>query len=141
MTPNQTLGFKDIEQFLKGLPGTGMHAKRILSLANATLGAVRTGSLAVHTIGQGLAAARGLKTTHAVEQVDRLLSNPGIDLDAVLPHWVRHVVGNRIDIEVAMDWTGFDADKQTTIMHSLITGHGRTPPPKVTVSGGCRRRG
>ena len=128
MTPNQTLGFKDIEQFLKGLLGTGMHAKRILSLANATLGVVRSGSLAVHTIGQGLAAARGLKTKHAVKQVDRLLSNPGIDLDAVLPHWVRHVVGNRIDIKVAMDWTDFDADKQTTIMLSLITGHGRTTP-------------
>ena len=128
MTPNQTPGFKDIEQFLKGLLGTDMHAKRILSLANATLGVVRTGSLAVHTIGQGLAAARGLKTKHAVKQVDRLLSNDGIDLDAILPHWVRHVVGARTDIKVAMDWTDFDADKQTTIMLSLMTGHGRTTP-------------
>ena len=107
MTPNQTPGFKDIEQFLTGLLGTDMHAKRILSLANATLGVVRTGSLAVHTIGQGLAAARGLKTKHAVKQVDRLLSNPGINLDAILPHWVRHVVGARTDIKVAMDWTAF----------------------------------
>ena len=143
MTPNQTLGFKDIEQFLKGLLGTDMHAKRILSLANATLGVVRTGSLAVQTIVQGLAVARGLKTKHAVKQVDRLLSNDGIDLDAILPRWVRHVVGARTDIKVAMDWTtfrqrelsrrnadwtDFDADKQTTIMLSLVTGHGRTTP-------------
>jgi hypothetical protein len=64
---------------------------------------VRTGSLAVHTIGQGLVVAKGLKTKHAVKQVDRLLSNPGIDLDAILRHWVRHVVGNRVDIKVAMD--------------------------------------
>ncbi len=128
MTPNQTLGFKDIDQFLKGLLGTDLHAKRILSLANATLGVVRTGSLAVHTIGQGLAAARGLKTKHAVKQVDRLLSNDGIDLDAILPHWVRHVVGARADIKVAMDWTDFDADNHTTIMLSLMTGHGRTTP-------------
>ena len=128
MTPDPTLGFKDIEQFLKGLLGTDMHAKRILSLANATLGVVRTGSLAVHAIGQGLAAARGLKTKHAVKQVDRLLSNPGIDLDAVLPHWVRHVVANRAEIRVAMDWTDFDADGQATIMLSLMTGHGRATP-------------
>ena len=128
MTPNQTLGFKDIEQFLKGLLGADMHAKRILSLANATLGVVRTGSLAVHTIGQGLAVARGLKTKHAVKQVDRLLSNDGIDLDAILPHWVRHVIGARTDIKLAMDWTDFDADKQTTLMLSLMTGHGRTTP-------------
>ena len=79
-------------------------------------------------IGQGLAAARGLDTKHAVKQVDRLLSNGGIDLDAILPHWVRHVVGARTDIKVAMDWTDFDADKQTTIMLSLMTGHGRTTP-------------
>lgn len=128
MTPNKTLGFEDIEQFLKGLLGTDMHAKRIQSLANATLGVVRAGSLAVHAIGQGLAAARGLDTKHAVKQADRLLSNDGIDLDAILPLWVRHVVGNRIDIKVAMDWTDFDADKQTTIMLSLMTAHGRTTP-------------
>ena len=27
-----------------------------------------------------------------------------------------------------MDWTDFDADKQTTIMLSLMTGHGRATP-------------
>ena len=104
------------------------HAKRVQSLANATLGVVRTASLAVHTIGRGLALARGLVIKHAVKQVDRLLSNDGIDIDAILPHWVHHVAGSRIDIKVAMDWTDFDADKQTTIMLSLMTGHGRATP-------------
>src|ERR1039457_3111243 len=128
MKPDQTLGFDGIHRFLDGLLGADMHAKRVLSLANATLGVVRTASLAVHTIGQGLALARGLVTKHAVKQVDRLLSNDGIDIDAILPHWVRHVVGSRSDIKVAMDWTDFDADKQTTIMLSLMTGHSRTTP-------------
>ena len=27
-----------------------------------------------------------------------------------------------------MDWTDFDADKQATIMLSLLTGHGRATP-------------
>ena len=58
-----------------------VHAKRVYSLAGATLGVIKTASLAVNTIGQGLALARGRMTKHAVKQVDRLLSNPGIDVD------------------------------------------------------------
>jgi hypothetical protein len=128
MKPDRTLGFDGIHRFLDGMLGDDMHAKRVQSLANATLGVVRTASLAVHTIGQGLALARGLVTKHAVKQVDRLLSNDGIDIDAVLPHWIQHVAGSRTDIKVAMDWTDFDADQQATIMLSLITGHGRATP-------------
>lgn len=128
MTPDRTVGFDCIHRFLDGMLGDDMHAKRVQSLANATLGVIRTASLAVHTIGQGLALARGLVTKHAVKQVDRLLSNDGIDIDAILPHWIRHVAGSRTDIKVAMDWTDFDADKQATIMLSLITGHGRATP-------------
>ena len=112
MKPDHTLGFDAIHAFLDSLLGADMHAKRVLSLANATLGVVRTASLAVHIIGQGLALARGLVTKHAVKQVDRLLSNDGIDIDAILPHWVHHVAGSRIDIKVAMDWTDFDADSR-----------------------------
>jgi len=95
---------------------------------NATLGVIRTASLAVNTIGHGLALARGLITKHAIKQVDRLLSNDGIDIDAALPHWVRYVVGPRTDIKIAMDWTDFDADDQTTIMLSLMSRHGRATP-------------
>jgi hypothetical protein len=128
MKPDHTLGFEGIHRFLDGMLGDDMHAKRVQSLANATLGVVRTASLAVHTIGRGLALARGLVIKHAVKQVDRLLSNDGIDIDAILPHWVHYVAGSRIEIKVAMDWTDFDADKQTTIMLSLMTGHGRATP-------------
>jgi hypothetical protein len=128
MNPDKTVGFQEVNRFLTGLFDGDLHAKRVLSLANATLGVIRTASLAVHTIGQGLALARGLITKHAIKQVDRLLSNEGIDIDAVLAHWVRYAVGARTDIKVAMDWTDFDADKQTTIMLSLITHHGRTTP-------------
>ena len=44
-----------------------IHAKRVLSLANATLGVMESASLAVHAIGQGLAQTRSLKTRHAVK--------------------------------------------------------------------------
>jgi hypothetical protein len=117
-----------VEQFLGGVFGQDLHAKRVQSLAGATLGAMRRCSLAVSLIGQGLALARGLKTKHAVKQVDRLLSNPGIDVDALLPPWVRHVVGQRPAITVAMDWTEFAADGQATLMLSLLCRHGRATP-------------
>jgi hypothetical protein len=92
---------------------------------------------AVNTIGQGLALARGLATKHAIKQLDRLLSNQAIDIDATLRHWVPHVVGPRTSIRVAMDWTGFDAGGQTTITLSLMTRHGRaTPLAWLTVDAG-----
>ena len=128
MQPNPTLDFKGVHVFLTGLFDGDLHAKRVLSLANAGLGVIRSGSLAVHAIGLGLAQARGLKTKHAVKQVDRQLSNEGIDIDAALRHWVPHVVGPRTNINVAMDWTDFDADGQATIMLSLLTRHGRATP-------------
>ena len=72
--------FKDIHGFVQSLFGEDMHAKRVYSLANATLGVMTSASLAVHAIGLGLAQARGLLTKHAVKQVDRLMSNQGIDV-------------------------------------------------------------
>jgi len=117
MRRKQTLCFGEV---LDGLFDGDLHAKRILSLANATLGVIKTASLAVNTIGQGLALARGLVTKHAIKQVDRLLSNEGIDIDAALRHWVPYVVGSRACINVAMDWINFDADGQAIIMLSPL---------------------
>jgi hypothetical protein len=128
MKPNQTLCFEEVHRFLDGLFNGDLHAKRVLSLANAALGVIKTASLAVNTIGQGLALARGLVTKHAIKQVDRLLSNQGINIDTALRHWIPYVVGPRTSINVAMDWTDFDADSQATIMLSLLTRHGRATP-------------
>ena len=128
MPTKKPLSFEGVHQFLKTLFAQDLHAKRVFSLAGATLGVIESASLAVGMIGQGLALARGRLTKHAVKQVDRLLSNPGIDVDALLRHWVPYVVGSRSSITVAMDWTSFDADGQTTIMLSLLCGHGRATP-------------
>ena len=119
---------EQVYEFVDELLGESMHVKRIVSLANATLGVIQSASLAVNTIGLGLALARGLGTKHAIKQVDRLLSNPGIDVDEALVRWVPYVVGARPSIVVAMDWTDFDADDQATIMLSLLTEHGRGTP-------------
>ena len=128
MTPNKSLGSMEVQHFLSGLFADDLHAKRVSSLADATLGALNGASLAVSVIGAGLAAAKGLDVRHATKQVDRMLSNPGIDLERLLPLWVPYVVGDRASIMVAMDWTDFDADDQSTIMLSLFTDHGRATP-------------
>ena len=120
--------FKYTQEFLDTLFGDDLHAKRVQSLANATLGVMTSASLAVCTIGHGLALARGGLTKHAIKQVDRLLSNTGIDVKQLFMNWVPYMVGSRKEIEVAMDWTDFDADNQTTIMLSLLTSHGRATP-------------
>src|SRR3954463_5106798 len=120
--------FDDVCAFIGEVYGRDLHTKRIESLAGATLGVMTAASLAVALIGHALAQARGLVTKHAVKQVDRLLSNGGIDVWSSFARWVPQQVGAQRDILVAMDWTDFDHDGQSTLVLSLVTGHGRAAP-------------
>ena len=110
---------KDVRSFLNSVLDEDIHTKRIVSLANATLGVMTGASLSVAVIGKSLAQARGLLPKHAVKQVDRLLSNPRIEAVFATPE----MVGPRKDIVVAMDWTDFDADGHLAL--KLVTRHGR----------------
>ena len=58
----------DVRAFLGEVFGADLHAKRIDSLAGATLGVMQSASLAVAMIGQALALAKGLVTKHAIKQ-------------------------------------------------------------------------
>ena len=117
-----------VETFVDGVLGEMLHELRVKSLALATVGVLHSASLAIHMIGRGLAAARGTSAKHGTKQVDRLLSNGGIELWRLFEPWVRFVVGVRKEIIVALDWTEFDADKQATICLYMITRHGRATP-------------
>jgi len=128
MVIRERFSYKGIHQVLSGLLGEDLHAKRVSSLCDATLGVLHSGSLAICAIGQGLAAARSLKPKHAVKQIDRLLSNTAINVDDILFRWVPFIIGERSSIMVAMDWTDFDADNQATIMLALMSDHGRSTP-------------
>ena len=128
MAKQAAVAFNDVHRFMASLFSEDVHAKRVYSLANATLGVIASASLAVHLVGQGLAHARGLLTKHAVKQVDRLLSNQGVEVWALFAQWVPYLVGARKQILVAMDWTEFDADGHSTLMLSLLTRHGRATP-------------
>ena len=99
----QRFSFNQVRQVLGGVLEHDLHAKRVDSLCDATLGVLRSASLAVCAIGQGLAAARGLNPKHATKQVDRLLSNPKINVDEILSRWVPYVIGGRTSIVAALD--------------------------------------
>ena len=118
----------DVREFIGRVYGDDLHVKRVNSLADATLGVMTGCSLAVAMIRQALALAKGLITKHAIKQVDRLLSNQGIDVWESFAYWVPPRIGARREIVVAMDWTDFDRDGQATLAFNLVTSHGRATP-------------
>jgi hypothetical protein len=124
--PKERFGF--VHEFLTRVFIDDLHAKRVLSLSNATLGVMTGAALAVSVIGQALAHARGLVSKSAIKQVDRLLSNAGVAPWELFGSWVGEIVGARREIVVAMDWTDFDADNQSTLALHLVTRHGRATP-------------
>ena len=70
----------------------------------------------------------GKLSKHGVKQVDRLLSNQGIEVWKFFGYWVPYMVGARAEVVVALDWTSFARDGHETIVISMLTGHGRATP-------------
>jgi hypothetical protein len=124
----QGLDPASVLRFGEGLVGEDLHARRVLSLANGVVGVLHGATLAIHAIGEGIAAATGVNAKHAIKQVDRMLSNLGIDVELLAPRWVSFVLAERDEAVVALDWTDFDGDDQTTLVLTVITNHGRATP-------------
>lgn len=124
----QTISPGTAESFVQSLFAEDVHAKRVLSLANAVTGVIAAGALGIHAIGRGLASAKGLVERHAVKQVDRLVGNAEVVLDDLFELWVPYAVSNRTRIRVNLDWTEFDDDDQSMLVASLQTTHGRATP-------------
>ena len=125
---DQPLDRDRITKLVSTIFADDLHAKRVASLAGAAVGVLEGAALGIHAIGNALAVAEGLKSKHAVKQVDRLLSNEGIPVWSLFSSWVPYVVGDRPEIVTALDWTDFDDDDQATIVLSMITSHGRATP-------------
>ena len=109
--------------FIDTLYDGDLHAERVLSLANATLGVLVSASLAIHAVGRGLAQAMGTLTKHGVKQVDRLLSNRGVDVWTFFAYWTPYIVGARTEVVVALD---LDELRDRRTGHTC-TVHGNEP--------------
>ena len=114
--------------FLNALFGEEMHAARVASLTNGVVGVLTAAVVSIHAIGQAYAAVAGIKAKSGVKQIDRLLSNGGIDVSAIQKEWVKFVIGVRKQVVIAMDWTEFDDDDHSTLCAYLVTNHGRATP-------------
>lgn len=119
---------RSVHEFMKSLFEEDFHAQRVFSMATGVVGVLHAAAASIHAIGLGLAIATGRESKHAIKQVDRLLSNSGIDVSDLFEPWVRFAIANREDIVVALDWTEFDADGQSTLALHMITTHGRSTP-------------
>lgn len=125
---SKAINEQQVHAFFSGPFEHDLHAKRVLSLALATLGVIHAASLSVYAIGQALAAARGTLGKHGVKQVNRMLSNKGLNVWTLLESWVPYVLAQKTEVVIALDWTDFDADDPTTLVASVLTNHGRPTP-------------
>lgn len=121
-----------------------LHSKRAESLANYSVGTMHASSVAIHAIGAAYASVAHIKPKHGVKQVDRYLSNEGIDVAALTPEWAKYVLGSRTRVNVIVDWTDFELDDHTTLYAGVVTTHGRATPlawktyKKSALTGGAR---
>lgn len=105
-----------------------VHHPYLASLGDAVLGTLTSQSLQPSKMGDGLAVAKGLLPKHARKQVDRLISNEGVNVNICQDQLALLLISNRKRIYVAMDWTVFAKDKHMTITLRLVTTHGRATP-------------
>jgi hypothetical protein len=124
----QLINAAEVTKYAETMLGGKIHAKRIESIANGALGIIHAADLSIHGIGHGLAAAKGLADKHAIKQVDRYLSNDGINIWDFFWHWIPYQLGSRSEAFLAFDWTEYASDDQATITLYLISSHGRATP-------------
>jgi len=123
-----SLDLKSVRDQLSIIFKSDMHLKRQHSLADAAFGLLNSETLRLHALGEGLAFAKGLDKKHATKQIDRLLSNKKLKIWDIAENWVPYIIGERKEIQVALDWTSFWHDKQKSLCLNLLTNHGRATP-------------
>jgi hypothetical protein len=122
------VGRMQLEEFVEGIFGEEIHAKRVASLINGVDGVLHAATLGIRAIGQGLAAAQGLVPKHAIKQVDRLLSNTEVDRESLFRSWVSFVLAERAEVMVNFDGTEFEDSDQSIVVLGMQTSHGRSTP-------------
>lgn len=127
-TRRRLFGLDHTRIIVEDIFGPSLHAKRVESLGNGVAGVLRAAVLSVHAIGQAYAELNRTSPKSAINQMQRLLSNEGIELDVLQRRWVEHVIGDHSSVVLVVDWTDFEPDDHTTLCVYLLTTHGRALP-------------
>ena len=117
-----------MEVLLQRMIGDDAHARTSKAISDTVIaigGAARVG---LGFIALALSAHEVLPLRDSHRRLERLLRNPKLGLDCRGFSYVRHVLGSRTEALVALDWTDFEHDKQTTLCAYLATMHGRATP-------------
>ena len=120
--------YERVLEYLGPILAPELHMKRVQSLSTCVFGLIKAGNIGISAIGKALGIFRGLNPKHAMKQVDRLLSNPGIDLEKIFPALANHLIAGRKAIVVALDWTDFSKDGQATLAIHTVNRTHRTSP-------------
>jgi hypothetical protein len=122
------LEYPAIHRFVEDLTGDELHPKQVDALAHAVAGAIHADTASIAAIGRGAARAREVSEKHSIKQVDRLLANSKIDPFELMKKVIPVIIAERPRAVIAVDWTEFASDAQSTIVASLISDHGRATP-------------
>lgn len=117
-----------VRGFVTGLLGDEMHQKRAESIALAVLGCMHSDRLGSASIGTAMATARGKSAKHGIKQVDRLVGNKKLEIEAFFRAYVPWTVGSRREMVASLDWTEYAGDGHSRIAVNLVTRHGRATP-------------
>ena len=92
-----------------------MHAARVESIGNGVVGVVCSTWMGIQAIGQAYSNAVGILPKSGIGQLNRMLSNDGLDLNTLQKCHIQFVMGGRRELVLAMDWAEFDDDRQSCL--------------------------
>jgi hypothetical protein len=122
------LGHDAVHKFVEDLLGEELHPKQVEALSHAVTGAIHADTATIASIGRGAARAREVSEKHSIKQVDRLLANSKVKPFELMTKVIPAIVAGRTRAVIAIDWTEFASNGQSTIVASLVTDHGRATP-------------
>lgn len=117
-----------LEAFVHDVMDKALHAATTGSLARFSVGLLGAESLNIHRMGAAMADAYGLQAKHSTKQLDRFLTESSLNVHMAQKKLAHHLLQNHDEALIAIDWTDYDADDQTTLCAYLLTTHGRALP-------------
>ena len=119
---------READAFVRSWAEGGLHAKQLRAMSTTLRGTLEAGRLSITAVGRALGELVGEDARHHIKQVDRFIGNEKLDDDALQRRWARYVLEGLSRAVVAIDWTDFDADRQSVIAIHAIGDKGRATP-------------